>query len=87
MRFCCLYVISFIMVCTACYYVLLLVEIWSAVVYKFVCLEVRIKVISESRENIGKMESGSLVAVLCLLSFVILQVGYLNILSLLYTLS
>ena len=42
------------MVCTACYYVLLLVEIWSAVVYKFVCLEVRIKVISESRENIGK---------------------------------
>ena len=39
-----IHVTCFIMVCTACYCVLLLVEIWSAVVYKFVCLEVRIKV-------------------------------------------
>ena len=54
-----IHVTCFIMVCTACYYVLLLVEIWSAVVYKFVCLEVRIKVISESRENIGKWKAAA----------------------------
>ena len=61
----------------------LLIMYFTGFKYGLACciyvLGLRNKVISEIGKKVGKMESGSLVAILCLLSFVILQVSYVDI--------
>ena len=63
--------------CTACLLCTLL-DLNMVLLFVYSLLGLRNKVISEIGKKVGKMENG-VVAILCLLSFVVLQVGCLDI--------